>query len=390
MKKKICIIGFGEMGKRHAKDMEEFSEGGIEVSGVFEPDDRSYAAGCEWMGKRPQRFNAIREMIGAIRPDGVIIASPNSHHLSCLREFEGMKIPLILEKPLDTSMEKVVEIVKFVEKYEAPVMVHHVMRYSPIVLKAKELLDAGAIGEICSFEMVQNEGGGMFHNFRRTFKTGGGQLLEKATHDFDILLFLTGARPERIAAVCKRQYYGGDRANTLRCGECAENSVCRHASNPATSTANGTDSRNDLCVFAGEIDIFDNETCVLELGNGILGTYSECFFSSAPFSRRYEFMGKDGFLSMDFSAGNIMLNNRKNGQQTFEFDYCGRIHYNGAPGVAKHFHDLMSDHAVKVHSPVKEAFLAELISFAAYKANSERRFVDVMGLLAPELKAVFK
>ena len=210
------MIGFGEMGKRHAKDMDEFSEGSIEVAGVFDPDDRSYEIGCEWTGKRPRRFDTIKSMIDTISPDGVIIASPNSLHLSCLREFNGLNIPIILEKPLDTDMAKVVEIVRFVENYQAPVMVHHVMRYSPIVIKAKELLDAGELGELCSFVMVQNGGGGMFHNFRRTFKTGGGQLLEKATHDFDVLLFLAGAYPRRVAAICKRQYYGGIKPDTLR------------------------------------------------------------------------------------------------------------------------------------------------------------------------------
>ena len=385
MNKKICMIGFGEMGKRHAKDMDEFSEGSIEVAGVFDPDDRSYEIGCEWTGKRPRRFDTIKSMIDTISPDGVIIASPNSLHLSCLREFNGLNIPIILEKPLDTDMAKVVEIVRFVENYQAPVMVHHVMRYSPIVIKAKELLDAGELGELCSFVMVQNGGGGMFHNFRRTFKTGGGQLLEKATHDFDVLLFLAGAYPRRVAAICKRQYYGGIKPDTLRCRECNENQTCPHVV-IKPSSANDTVSRNDLCVFSREIDIFDNETCVIELDNGIFGTYSECFFSNAPFTRRSEFSGKEGFLSIDFSAGTLLLKSIKRGIQTFEFDYNQRIHYNGAPGVTRHFYDLMSNHNLKVHSPVKDAFIAELISFAAYKANSEKRFVDIAELVTPDLK----
>jgi predicted dehydrogenase len=376
------MIGFGEMGKRHAKDMDEFSEGRIEVAGVFDPDDKSYELGCEWTGKRPRRFDSIKTMIDTIRPDGVIIASPNSHHLACLRKFTGLNIPLILEKPLDTDMDKVVEIVRFVEKYQAPVMVHHVMRYSPIVLKAKELIDAGALGELSSFEMVQNGSGGMFHNFRRTFKTGGGQLLEKATHDFDVLLFLTGALPVRVASICKRQYYGGTQPENLRCSECHENQTCQYAVIKATSS-NDTVSRHDLCVFSREIDIFDNETCMIELENGIFGTYSECFFSNAPFTRRYEFTGKDGFLSLDFSAGHLLFNSHKKGSQNFDFDYNQRIHYNGAPGVAKHFYDLMSNHNLKIHSPVKEAFIAELISFAAYKANTEKRFVNIAELVTP-------
>ena len=81
-----------------------------------------------------------------------------------------------------------------------------------------------------------------------------------------------------------------------------------------------------------------------------------------------------------------MLKSIKRGIQTFEFDYNQRIHYNGAPGVTRHFYDLMSNHNLKVHSPVKDAFIAELISFAAYKANSEKRFVDIAELVTPDFK----
>jgi predicted dehydrogenase len=251
LKMKVVIIGFGGMGKRHGKDMEELSKGQIEIAGVFDPDDRSYEFGCKWMGKAPRRFRAIGEMLDTVRPDGAIISSPNGTHLLSLREFAGRNIPIILEKPLETSMAKVVEVVRFVETYPALVMVHHVMRYSPIVLKAKEIVDAG---EICSFELVQNMGGGhMYQDFRRTFKTGGGQLMEKATHDFDVLLFLTGTRPKRVASICKRQYYGGAKPDTLRCGVCDERSHCRHA---VVSTPAGTDVLA-ACIVCGPAETYN-------------------------------------------------------------------------------------------------------------------------------------
>ena len=195
--KKVGIIGFGEMGKRHAKDIAQFSNGEIEVAGVIEPSDASYRAGCEWTGREPQRFASAADMRAKINLDGIIIATPNYLHWKYLSEFAGDSIPIILEKPLDTDIDKVRRIVRFAETYRGAIMVHHVMRYAPIILKARELIDAGAIGRIAGFTFVQFIHGGMFHNFRRTFKNGGGQLLEKATHDFDVLLFLTGSMPAR-------------------------------------------------------------------------------------------------------------------------------------------------------------------------------------------------
>jgi len=375
MTKKICIIGFGGMGKRHAKDLEEFSGGELEIAGVLEPSDESYNHGCEWMGKSPERFFSISEMLEKVQPDGAVISSPNSNHLDCLLKFKGKKIPLIIEKPLDTTFDKVLQIVDFCKEYEAPIMVHHVMRYSPIVVKAKEIIDSGQIGKIAGFEMVQFTHGAMFHNFRRTFKNGGGQLLEKGTHDFDVLLFLTDTMPSRVASMCKRQVYGGNMPNDLVCSKCDKTSECRHFEETPNTSHDSTNSK-ELCVYADEIDIFDYESCLIELENGISGTYSECFFSKAPFSRRYEFSGTEGFLAINFSKREILLSNH-NGDDTFSFDYEGHIHYNGAPGVAEHFLQLIKGETSKVISPVDEAFAAEQISFAAYRSNETGTFVNI-------------
>ena len=50
MTKKIGIIGFGEMGKRHGLEFREATKGNIEICGVVEPDDMMYQRGCEWNG----------------------------------------------------------------------------------------------------------------------------------------------------------------------------------------------------------------------------------------------------------------------------------------------------------------------------------------------------
>ena len=97
------------------------------------------------------------------------------------------------------------------------------------------------------------------------------------------------------------------------------------------------------------------------------------------FTRRYEFIGTDGFLSIDFSKGELFLNSL-GAKQKLYFDYLRRIHYNGAPGVAKHFLGLMDGTITKVHSPVDEAFAAELIAFAAYESNRTGQFISVSDL----------
>ena len=397
--KRIGIIGFGEMGKRHGKDMEEYSHGDIEVVAVYEPDDVKYEQGRQWMSKRPARCETIEQLLESFQIDGVIIASPNFTHLDCLGKLKGKTMPVILEKPLDTTIEKVFEVVRFVENYEGPVMVHHVMRYAPIVKKAKELVDSGRIGKIRSFHFRQNGGGGMFHNFRRTMKTGGGQLLEKATHDFDVLLHLVGSAPSRVASICKQQYYGGNKPDDLRCSECDEKMTCSSYCAAGTTQRAFADvtAANDLCAYAKCVDIPDNETCILELDHGVFGTYSHYYFTKGYYySRVYELMSDAGVMLINFTNADHPPFDGKievctpSGNDVHYFEYWDRIHYNGGPGVVNHFYDLMAGVSNTPYSPVNQALAAEMIAFGAYAANRKGTFINIPSLMPVDIREIFQ
>jgi predicted dehydrogenase len=398
--KNIVIIGFGGMGKRHALDMEEFTGHKIHVAAVCEPDDKRYVQGCEWLKSSPKRFTDIKRMLDEIRPDGAIIASPNFTHWDSLSHFKGRNIPLIIEKPLDSTMDKIFEIVRFAEAYPAQIMVHHVMRYSPIVRKARQLMEQNVLGKVCSFQFQQTTHGNHYHNFRRTMATGGGQLLEKATHDFDILLHLIQSRPKRVAAICKQQYFGGDRPDDLRCNDCPDIGTCQQRDNYPREKSD-TLCTDNMCVFAKCVDVPDNELCMIELDNGVFGSYSNTYFvwGGYFFSRVYQITGTEAVMRICFTMphpekdhydGKIEVYGNKGWYEKYEFDYEKRIHYNGAPGVAAHFHELLLDNAAKPYSPVNEAFAAELIAIAAYKANDAGTFVNVRDMLPGDIKAFFE
>jgi predicted dehydrogenase len=138
-------------------------------------------------------------MLAMAELDGALITSPNNTHLDNLREFEGHSIPILLEKPLDTQMESVAEIVRFAARYRGSIVVDHVMRYAPIIQRAREIIRSGRLGKLASFQFTQRIGSDPFNTFRRTYSGGGGQIIEKATHDLDIILYLFDALPERVA-----------------------------------------------------------------------------------------------------------------------------------------------------------------------------------------------
>jgi predicted dehydrogenase len=402
MKKNICVIGFGEMGKRHSKDMHDHSNGKVKIAAVCELDDKKYQEGIEWLGYSPKRFTSVPEMLDSIQPDGAIIASPNHTHWDALQHFEGRSIPLIIEKPLDSTYEKLLKIVDLTEKYTAPIMVHHVMRYSPIIKKAKALISDGALGKLCSFRFALNEGGGHMHNFRRNKLSGGGQMLEKATHDLDIMLHLMSSSPKRVVAICKQQVFGGDKSDTLCCSDCDEKATCimyTERGGEKTGIVKDINVSKDLCVYAKSADVPDNELCMIELENGTFGSQNNTFFIEQYYTRIYEIIGDAAVMRVSLTAlpyetensyqGKLEVFPRRGEVQKIEFEYENRIHYNGSPGVFEHFYDLMCGKTKKILSPVDEAFAAEMIAVAAYRSSYLGEYVTIKDILPDNLKASF-
>jgi len=401
MKKRIGIAGFGEMGKRHGLEFREATQGLIELAGVVEPNDAMYERGCEWNDMRVPRFDSVGEMLDKTDLDGALIASPNHAHLENLREFKDQTFPLMIEKPLETSIETVSEVLRFAADYRGKIMVDHVMRYAPIIRRARRMIEEGRLGKLASFQFTHREECNPLHNFRRTRRTGGGQIIEKATHDLDVMLFLFDSLPTNVAMITRQQHCGGDKSNALHCSECGERLTCPsscHRNREHSVGLKDVEGSNDLCVYAKEVDIADNETCLIALANGTFGTYSQTYFCRMPgHSRIYEIIGVEGAMTITLSAEDPgyhgLLKYYPRGQdgetEVFDYDYFGRIHYNGGPYVARHFLDLMTHSDAVPFTTVEQAFVAEALGFAAMAAADEERFIAIAEVIPEDLRPVY-
>jgi len=403
--KQVGIIGFGSMGSHLGRDLLIKTDGLATIAAVVEPDDEKYKASSTLLGFAPTRYRLISEMLSKAL-DGVIVSSPQAFHLDNLMELSGRKLPVLLEKPLDSNMECICEVVRFAVRHPAPIMVDHGMRYSPIMRKVKGLIGQGAVGKVCSVNMVQHcpYGNHMYRTFRRTMNGGGGMFIEKATHDFDVLLDWLQQPPLRVAAIARKHAYGGNKPEGLRCRNCAErltcpesvsNSLIRHGATTQMEYA----SQADACVFGREVDVPDNETCIIEFGDGIFATYTHCYFSPDSYTTRvYEITGLEGVLKIecslagDHTRGRIMVHPRfGTPKDTFqwEFDYRGRIHYNAGEHVVHHFFQLMCGETAPL-TTVPQAFAAEVLGYAATMAAHEQQFVEVGRFVPQDLLPIWQ
>jgi predicted dehydrogenase len=116
---------------------------------------------------------------------------PNLHLPMALAAAEAGK-HLLIEKPLALTLDEADQIIAAARGHGVELMTGHNQRYYAHHAKAKELIEAGAIGE--PFMMVATvHVHGQIDGFRRFLSdAGGGTLIDSGVHRFDLIRWIMG------------------------------------------------------------------------------------------------------------------------------------------------------------------------------------------------------
>ncbi|WP_347312138.1 Gfo/Idh/MocA family protein [Defluviimonas sp. SAOS-178_SWC] len=185
---RIALVGAGLIGQRHAEAIAAVP--GVVLSAVADPAE----AGREVAAAQGARhFPTLGEMIAADRPDGVILATPNRHHVDGALDCIAAGLPVLVEKPLATDLAGAERIVAAAERAGVPVAVGHHRRHNPLIARAKAEIAEGRLGQITAVQattwfMKPDE---YFEvGWRR--ETGAGPVHLNLIHDIDLLRHLCG------------------------------------------------------------------------------------------------------------------------------------------------------------------------------------------------------
>jgi predicted dehydrogenase len=394
----IGVVGFGGCrggGMTHVGNM--VMGGHVVCVAAFEPSDEGFSWACKHFEAQPRRYPSVREMAGNKKLDGIIIASPNHCHLSNLKELKGLSLPVMLEKPLDSTWEKICELALFARSYTGNILIGHCLRYAPLFQRVKELIEQGAVGRICSVRYTQNcpYGNGMFHNWRREKSKGGTMMIEKATHDLDIIQWLIDAYPTSVFASTKQMAFGGDKPDDLICNRCDERLVCQESDlNQWYVRHQGYGHVDNAwpCCYAKAADVPDDEICLLQYESGVHVSYIATYYTPECYKHReIQIVGLGGVMEISQHDGSgkaeiaVYPRYGKPGEVTRQtFNAHGRGHLEGDQGIIRHFYDVIVK-GVKPQTTVYQAFLAEAVGYAAMRSNDERREVKLEEIIPKEL-----
>ena len=125
--------------------------------------------------------------------DAVYISSANINHYDQAIMAANAGKHILCEKPISITSEQAKEMIDTCKKNNVQLSVNYVMRYHPLILKAKEMIDSRMIGMLTSINISFNINLPPSGNFRYNKKlSGGGALRDLGTHLIDLLLFFGG------------------------------------------------------------------------------------------------------------------------------------------------------------------------------------------------------
>lgn len=160
-------------------------------------------------------------MLRERRPDTVIVCTPDHTHHDYIVRALDFGADVVSEKPLTTTADNYAAIAAAVRRTGRRVRTTFNYRWGVGATKVRELIAAGAIGNVkhVDFEYMLNtsHGADYFRRWHSSKKCSGGLLVHKSTHHFDLVNWWIDAIPDTVFAMGALAFYG--RANAVSRGQ---------------------------------------------------------------------------------------------------------------------------------------------------------------------------
>ncbi|MDD9267319.1 Gfo/Idh/MocA family protein [Paenibacillus sp. GCM10023248] len=131
--------------------------------------------------------------------DAVVICSENVHHAQLTIDAARAKKHVLCEKPLGTTMEEMAQMIAACEENGVQLMTAFPCRYLAAVVRAKEAIDQGEIGDIVAIKGT-NHGGNPGGWFVDPSLSGGGAVLDHTVHVMDLMHWILQANVKEVYA----------------------------------------------------------------------------------------------------------------------------------------------------------------------------------------------
>ena len=282
---RIGVIGVGGRGELagHAQQPEQGSRivAGADVS------PKALADFQQRYGAQAFATADYRELLARSDVDAVFVTSPDfCHEEHALAALNAGK-HVYLEKPMAITIDGCDRLLRAARQRGVKLYLGHNMRHMAVVRKMKQLIDAGAIGNVKAAwcrHFVSYGGDAYYKDWHAERAKSTGLLLQKGAHDIDVLHWLCRGYSRTVTAFGTLAVYGdvADRDASRRTGTVSWQPTeiwpprAQKGLNPAA-------------------DVEDLSMVLMQLDSGVLASYQQCHFAPDAW-RNYTFIGDEGRL----------------------------------------------------------------------------------------------
>jgi len=339
----VAIVGLGSRGKDTYAEATKLYSDKMEIVAIADIDSSKVdVVAKEYNIKAENCFSSAEELLEHDKlADVIFIATQDRQHVPQALVALKRGYHILLEKPISPLLDECRELVKVAKECNKLVVVCHVLRYTPIYSKLKEIIETGTIGDIATVLFLENVGyWHQAHSFVRgswrDSNTTSPMILQKCCHDMDLLLWLTGKTCESISSFGSTYLFKKERApkgSTNRCMDgCAVKETCPfdaekiYLTNKKIGIMNGhTAWPLDVlalkptvenikeaiktgpygrCVYQCDNNVVDHQVVNLQMTDGSTISHTMTAFTTTG-SRYGKFMGTKGEIVVDMSENTI-------------------------------------------------------------------------------------
>ena len=188
---RVGLVGCGGMARSHATRFNQILDQ-IEVTGVCDIIRERAEAVAELLPNDPLVTEDYTELYDHV--DAVLLVLPHQTHYPATMDFLNAGKHVLVEKPMANSEKECLDMIECAKQNDRVLMVAYCMRFHPLLVKLKELLDNKTYGE-CFQLSIWTEQLTKYppdHWASSAETLGGGQLFSHGCHYIDLMLWYLG------------------------------------------------------------------------------------------------------------------------------------------------------------------------------------------------------
>ncbi|WOF23156.1 Gfo/Idh/MocA family oxidoreductase [Microbacterium betulae] len=369
---RVAVVGFGARSPIAAHV--ERARDGARVAAVADTSPRGLER-ARAAHPGAAAFASVDDLITAGAADAAIVLTPDDTHEEIAVALLRAGVAVYLEKPLAITVEGADRVLATAAETRTPLYVGHNFRHSAVVRTMRAVIDRGEIGEVKAVWVRHFVGNGAdyyFKDWHADRSRTNSLLLQKASHDIDVVHYLASGYTRRVVGMGELMLYGAISDRRERAGESMPDWFSFDNWPPASHTG-----------LNPVVDVEDVSMMLMTLDNGVLASYQQCHFTP-DYWRNYTVIGTEGRLENvgDTAGGVVKVWNRRHewqvdGDAEYPIEGVASGHADADLLTMTEFLDHVVDGTPTVVSPIaaREAVAAGALAAASLRDGSRPRAI---------------